>query len=409
MGIIKAATSTIGGTLADQWLDIIEPEQMDNTTLMSKGIFVRQNNKRGSNKRASEDYITDGSVIRVYPNMMMLLVDGGKIIDYTAEEGYYTVDNQAAPSLFNGQLQNVLNESFDRFKFGGITPQKQEVFFINLQEVRGIRFGTKQPINYFDNFYNAELFLRAHGNYSIQITDPILFYKNVVPKGATRLTIDEINEQFLAEFVSALQTSINQMSVDGLRISYLASKTAELSRYMNQSLDDQWRQLRGMEIVSIAIASISYTDDSQKLINMRNKGAMLSDPTIRDSFVQGSIAAGIEAAGNNPNGAGNAFFGLGMGMQAAGDYLSQAAKNNQAATANNTNQASNPTWHCPDCHQENTGKFCSNCGKAKVQAVPSSQASLQMKCSHCQHIVQLDQGIPKFCPECGQPFLGQPL
>ena len=193
MGIIKAATSTIGGTLADQWLDIIEPDQMDSNTLMTKGVFVRQNNKRGSNTKGSSDYITDGSVIRVYPNMMMLLVDGGKIIDYSAEEGYYTVDNQAAPSLFNGQLQDVLNESFDRFKFGGITPQKQEVFFINLQEIRNIRFGTKQPINYFDNFYNAELFLRAHGNYSIQITDPILFYKNVVPKGASRLTIDEIN------------------------------------------------------------------------------------------------------------------------------------------------------------------------------------------------------------------------
>src|SRR5699024_5794730 len=129
----------------------------------------------------------------VYPNMMMLLVDGGQIIDYTAEEGYYKVDNSAAPSLFNGDFEGALNESFERFRFGGVTPSKQEVFFINLQEIRGIRFGTQQPINYFDNFYNAELFVRAHGSYSIAITDPILFFKNVVPKGVTRLTIDEIN------------------------------------------------------------------------------------------------------------------------------------------------------------------------------------------------------------------------
>ena len=192
------------------------------------------------------------------------------------------------------------------------------------------------------------------------------------------------------------------MSVDGIRISHLASKSNELSQYMNQSLDAQWKSLRGLEIVSIALASISYTDDSQKLINMRNKGAMLSDPTIRDSFVQGSIASGIEAAGNNPNGAGNAFFGLGMGMQASGEYLSQAAKNNQQAQAPNQNMQ---VWYCPDCNQENTGKFCSNCGKAK----PQTTNTLQMKCSHCQHIIQLDQGIPKFCPECGQPFLGQAL
>ncbi len=37
--------------------------------------------------------------------MMMLLVDGGKIIDYTAEEGYYTIKNDAAPSMFNGTLK----------------------------------------------------------------------------------------------------------------------------------------------------------------------------------------------------------------------------------------------------------------------------------------------------------------
>ena len=60
--------------------------------------------------------------------MMMLLVDGGKIIDYTAEEGYYTIKNDSAPSMFNGSLKSAIAETFDRFKFGGVTPQKQQVF-----------------------------------------------------------------------------------------------------------------------------------------------------------------------------------------------------------------------------------------------------------------------------------------
>lgn len=91
MGIIKAATSAIGGGLADQWIEVIEPADMGDTTVMTKGIFVRKNDKRGSNRKGTEDVLTDGSVIHVYPNTMMILVDGGKIIDYTAEEGYYTV------------------------------------------------------------------------------------------------------------------------------------------------------------------------------------------------------------------------------------------------------------------------------------------------------------------------------
>ena len=80
------------------------------------------------------------------------------------------------PSMFNGQLDESLQEAFNRFRFGGITPMSQKVFYINLQEIRGIKFGTRNPVNYFDNFYNAELFLRAHGTYSVKITNPLLFY-----------------------------------------------------------------------------------------------------------------------------------------------------------------------------------------------------------------------------------------
>ena len=156
MGLIKAATSMVGGGLADQWLEVIEPDNMSDTTVMTKGVKVRKDDKRGSNRKGTEDVLTDGTVVHVYPNMMMLLVDGGKIIDYTAEEGYYTIKNDAAPSMFNGTLKEAIAETFDRFKFGGVTPQKQQVFYINLQEIKGIKFGTSAPLNYFDNFYNAE-------------------------------------------------------------------------------------------------------------------------------------------------------------------------------------------------------------------------------------------------------------
>ena len=43
-----------------------------------------------------------------------------------------------------------------------------------------------------------------------------------------RLEMEDINEQYLNEFLEALQTSINQMSADGIRISYVPSKSMEL-------------------------------------------------------------------------------------------------------------------------------------------------------------------------------------
>ena len=178
MGIIKAVGQAISGGFADQWLEAFEAEDMGEHTVFTRGVLLR----KGQNVKGSNDTVSNGSVIHVYDNQFMMLVDGGKIVDYTAEPGYYKVDNSSMPSLFNGELGESLRESFNRVRFGGQTPTAQKVFFVNLQEIKGIKFGTRNPINYFDQFYNAELFLRAHGTYSVKIVNPLQFYAEAIPK-----------------------------------------------------------------------------------------------------------------------------------------------------------------------------------------------------------------------------------
>ncbi len=318
-------------------------------------------------------------------------------MDYTAEPGYYMVDNSSMPSMFNGQLDESLQEAFNRFRFGGITPMSQKVFYINLQEIRGIKFGTRNPVNYFDNFYNAELFLRAHGTYSVKITNPLLFYGEVAPRDAAKVEIEDINEQFLAEFLEALQTSINRMSADGIRISYISSKSRELAGYMADTLDEDWKNRRGMEIVSVALASISYDEESQKLIQMRNQGAMMGDPSIREGYMQSAVARGLEAAGSNAAGSAAGYMGMGFGMQAAGAAMSAASAanlqqmqmNHQTGTAfQGTAGAGGASWTCA-CGTVNTGKFCSECGK------PRPAGEWICSCGTANS--------GKFCSECGKP------
>ena len=296
MGIIKAIASAIGGSLADQWLEVLEPDEMSDSTVFTRGVKVRKDDRRNSNVKGTDNTVSNGSVIHVYPNQFMMVLDGGKVVDYTAEEGYYTVKDSSMPSLFSGGFGDSLKETFNRVKFGGVTPTAQKVYYINLQEIKGIKFGTKNAINYFDNFYNSELFLRTHGTYSIKITNPLLFYAEAIPRDQDRVEIDDINEQYLSEFLEALSASMNQMSVDGIRISFVASRGRELSQYMANVLDESWNKMRGFEVQAVGIASISYDDESKELINMRNKGAMLGDPAVREGYVQGSIARGLEAA-----------------------------------------------------------------------------------------------------------------
>ena len=261
MGILKAVAGAVTGGLADSWLEVVEPDNMTATTVCTRGVQV--SNKRSSNKKGTENIISNGSVIHVGVNQMMLLVDGGKIIDYSAEPGYYEVYLSSTPSMFNGELKDSIKETFSRIKFGGQPSGSQQVYFINLQEIKGIKFGTRNALQYFDNFYNAELFVRCHGSYSIKITDPLKFFSEAVPRNAEHVDINDINDQYFDEFLSALQAAIGQMSVDGQRISALPSKSLELAKYMSNVLDADWNELRGMEIVSVGVASISYDEEQE--------------------------------------------------------------------------------------------------------------------------------------------------
>lgn len=400
MGIIKAMGQAVSGNLADQWLEAIEANDMGERTVFTNGVLVR----KGENVKGSSDVVSNGSLIHVYDNQFMLLVDGGKIVDYTAEPGYYKVDNSSMPSLFNGQFGDSLKDAFTRMKFGGQTPTAQKVYFINLQEIKGIKFGTRNPINYFDNFYNAELFLRAHGTYSIKITNPLQFYAEVVPRNQDRVEIESINEQYLSEFLEALQSSINQMSADGTRISYVTSKARELGKYMSETLDDDWTKLRGMEILSVGIASVSYDEESQKLINMRNEGAMLgSDFSVMRGMAVKNITEGIRDAGSNSAGSMAGFMGVGMGMNAMNQTMAglsglqteaDVAKTQmpQSAPAEPAAGVAEPAdgWKC-ECGHTNTGKFCSECGKPR----PVQEESWVCECGHTN--------TGKFCSECGKP------
>ena len=85
MGLIKAIAGSIGGTLSDQWLDLIKCDNMDMDTLM-----VKQTTKSGQ--------ISKKSRIIVAPGQIAVIYDSGSVLDATAEEGIYNFDQSSSPS-----------------------------------------------------------------------------------------------------------------------------------------------------------------------------------------------------------------------------------------------------------------------------------------------------------------------
>lgn len=404
MGIIRAALNSVGGTLADSYLDAYRPYHMGPRTVVAPGVFADDGTGRNTNTKRANNVISNGSKIFVDSNQLMCLVDGGKVVDYSAEPGYYTVSNSSAPSFFNGEFKKTFSDAWDRIKFGGNQYKEQRVIYINLRTMEGIKFGTKTPVPFFDEKYQIDVAVRAFGTFSIKVTDYWKFFNEVIPhecifEGASLEVDDFLNDTFMSEYLGALGEALSNMSVEGIQLSRIPTQTGKLSQYMRTALDPVWGESRGLEIVNVGISSITYDDDTKKLLQKRNETVIYNDPSMRETFVQTSIARGIEAAGSNPNGAGNAFMGINMGMGAASGFMNNASNMNmqqmqmqQQQMQQQMQQAAAPaanSWDCSCGHKGNTGKFCAECGAKK----PEPAGAWKCICGATN--------TGKFCAECG--------
>jgi len=330
MGLIRAGVGAVGGTLADQWVDFFTAPDFDEQTLVQPGIFQQQNAGRGSNTRASNNIITDGSRIAIPENTALIMADGGRITNVSLEPGYYTYANDGQPSLFTGTgpVKSLIKQSWERFKFGGQPAQQQLVYFINTREIRNQRFGTPGPLPYKDfslvppgSVQAPVLRLMARGLYSVRVADPVLFFRNFLPANVQHYTLasEAASDQLFQEFITAFQAALQGLSrtVD---IASLATHGPELAKALTNEAgpEGSWLERFGLEVVSCAISAIEYDQQSQELMDKYNQGMMLGG-AIGNAYTQTTLADAAKAAGESGGGAG--MMGVGMGIGAMGGSL----------------------------------------------------------------------------------------
>ncbi|WP_443867827.1 SPFH domain-containing protein [Megasphaera sp.] len=78
----------------------------------------------------------------------------------------------------------------ERFTFGGDTGKDQRVYYFNMKELIGNKYGTPQEVPFKmkdpDTGQILLIRLRCFGEYSYHIVDPALFYTNVASNVADR-------------------------------------------------------------------------------------------------------------------------------------------------------------------------------------------------------------------------------
>ena len=436
MGLIKALTGAVGGVLADQWKEFFYCDSLDKDTLVVKG--QKRTSGRSSNTKGEDNIISNGSGIAVNEGQCMIIVEQGKVVEVCAEPGQFTYDTSSEPSIFAGSLGKSILETFKaigrRFTYGGDTGKDQRIYYFNTKEILDNKFGTANPIPFrvVDHKIGLDIdvSLRCSGIYSYRIVNPLLFYTNVCGNVTQDYKRSEIDGQLKIEFIDALQPGIGQLSELELRPNQIISHNEDLKNIMQGILSPKWAELRGIEIVTIALNPPTLPEEDQELIKQAQRSGMLRDPGMAGATLVGAQADAMKAAAGNASGAMTGFMGLGMAMNAgagtgASNFYAMAGQQQAAQAAQPAAPAADawtcPTcgkqatgkfcaecgtpkpaeqagWVCPKCGQRNLGKFCANCGEKKPAGEPL------YRCDKCGWVPEDPKNPPKFCPECGDRF-----
>ena len=421
MGLIKATTGSVGSVLGDQWREYFYCDSMSADVLVSKGY--KRISGRSSNTKGSDNIITNGSVIAVNEGQCAMIVDQGQIVEFVAEAGEFTWDASTEGTLLYGGLGKGLVASWGnlkrRFTFGADTGKDQRVYFFNLKEIVGNKFGTPTPVPFRVVDKNigldVDISLRCNGEYSYRISDPMLFYKNVCGNVTDNYTRDNLDSQLKSEFVTALQPAFANISAAGIRYSALPAHAAEMAEAMNDALTSKWSGLRGISIVSVGINSASAPKEDEDMIKELQKSAVFRNPNMAAAHMVQAQAEAMKSAAKNENGAMMGFMGMNMAQTAGG-------LNANALYQMGENQPAGNTWKC-GCGAENSGKFCAECGSAKPAdgwvcacgnvnkgkfcpecGAKKPSAEPLYRCDKCGWEPEDPRNPPKFCPECGDRF-----
>ena len=246
-----------------------------------------------------------GSQAIVRESQVAVFFRDGKALDVLGP-GRHTLSTMNIPLLAN----------LISLPFGGTSPFRAEVYFVNLADLLDQKWGTQEPVTFRDSEFGM-VRLRAFGTYAMAVADPQLFVNKVVgTQGLYETT--QISDYLRNIIVSRF----NDIMGDTMKtLLDLPSQYNELGAGLRASLIDDFGNL-GLNLKAFYITSITPPEEVQKRIDERSGMGAIGDMNrylqYQAAQALGGIgqgaAAGGDGGGSDVAGAAGAGLGLGAGM-----------------------------------------------------------------------------------------------
>ncbi len=285
--------------LKGELIDIIEWTDSSSDTMVYR--FQRQGNE-----------IKNGAQLTVRESQVAVFINEGELAD-VFPPGRYQLTTQNLPIL----------STLKGWKHGFNSPYKAEVYFLNTKRFTNMKWGTPN-VFYIRDADFGRVTLRAFGSYTMKITDPAKFIREVSGTDgdfSTDEVTDELRSLIVTRFIDAVGES-------KLALLDFASSYKDLSEFCQEKLGEEFTEY-GLEISKFLISSISLPEKLQQQLDEGTGMNMLGD---MNKYSQMKNAEAMGAAASNSGGGGGMENVMGMAM------MQQMMNQNQ-----NQNQQTNVT------------------------------------------------------------------
>ena len=290
--------------LKGEFIDVIEWTDSSSDTMVYR--FERYGNE-----------IKNGAKLTVRESQAAVFINEGQLAD-VFKPGMYDLTTANLPVL----------STLKGWKHGFESPFKAEVYFVNTKRFTDLKWGTQNPIMLRDKEFGP-VRLRAFGSYSIRVTDPAVFLKEIVGTDDD-FNKDEVTGQLRNIVVSRFSDALGE---SGIAVLDLASNYNELGDFMQNRLAGEFREY-GLELVKLLVENISLPQAVEDAMDKRSSMGVIGN---MNQYTQFQAANAMEAAAENPSGGAAGGMGMGMGFAMANQmgqaFGGQNQQNQPAQTA----------------------------------------------------------------------------